>query len=294
MAFIRPDLLRKSLDHLASLSPEILYVSIDGPRNKNEEALVEQCRAIALNPGWNCEIVPLFRDNNIGLAQSFVQSMEKMFSEHEFGIFLEDDVLLSPTFLNFAEEIFIKYRNNDRVGHINASNFNQDPNGCSLNSYYFSEYTHVWGFGTWRRMWKKYDLNMKEWKSLDQKKFIRNHSFSLREGRNLKKMFDLHCENPDPWACDYQWQFNILYNHSLAITPAVNMSINVGFEREDSTHTKGKNPMLSPIGLCSFPLKHPSVVERSIDNDKALAKKMCPSYSSVYFNKILNKINLFS
>ena len=127
-----------------------------------------------------------------------------------------------------------------------------------------------------------------------KKKFIKNHSFSLREGKNLKKMFDLHCENPDPWACDYQWQFNILYNHSLAITPAVNMSINVGFEREDSTHTKGKNPMLSPIGLCSFPLKHPSVVERSIDNDKALAKKMCPSYSSVYFNKILNKINPFS
>ena len=52
--------------------------------------------------------------------------MNKMFSEHEFGIFLEDDVLLSPTFLKFAEEIFLKYRNDERVGHINASNFIPD------------------------------------------------------------------------------------------------------------------------------------------------------------------------
>ena len=124
MAFIRPDLLKKSLKHLSVIKPKILYVTIDGPRNKREEELVEQCRVLALNPGWDCEIIPLFRNDNIGLVQSFVQSMEKMFSEHEFGIFLEDDVLLSPTFLKFAEEIFIKYRNDDRVGHINASNFN--------------------------------------------------------------------------------------------------------------------------------------------------------------------------
>ncbi len=115
MAFIRPDLLKKSLKYLSVSQPEILYVSIDGPRNKREEALVEQCRVIALNPGWDCEMVPLFRNNNIGLVQSFVQSIEKMFSEHEFGIFLEDDVLLSPTFLKFAEEIFIKYRNDKNI-----------------------------------------------------------------------------------------------------------------------------------------------------------------------------------
>jgi hypothetical protein len=294
MAFIRPDLLRKSLEHLRYLSPNILYVSIDGPRSKDEEGLVEECRSIALNPGWKCEIVPIFRDENIGLVKSFVKSMDKMFSEHEFGIFLEDDVLLSPTFLNFAEEIFIEYRNNNRVGHVNASNFIQDFQKPFSDSYFFSEYSHVWGFGTWRRIWKNYDLDMKSWKSVDQKKLINRHAFSLRERKHTKKMFDLHCENPDPWACDYQWHFNLLFNNALAVTPSVNMSLNIGFDREDSTHTKGQNPMALPLSKCSFPLKHPSIVERSIDYDKALAKKMCPSYSSVYFNKILNKINPFS
>jgi len=294
MAFIRPDLLKKSLDQLTVLSPQVLYVSIDGPRSKNEEALVEECRSIALNPGWNCEIIPLFRDENIGLVQSFVKSMNRMFSEHEFGIFLEDDVLLSPSFLKFAEEIFLKYRNDERVGHINASNFIPHFKKPCSDSYYFSEYSHVWGFGTWRRIWKKYDLDMKSWKSIDQKKLLHKHSFSLRERKGIKKMFDLHCENPDPWACDYQWQFNLLFNNALSVTPAVNMSLNIGFNREDSTHTKGQHPMASPLSQCSFPLKHPSVIERSVCYDKALANKMCPSYSSLYFNKIVNKLNPFS
>ena len=107
-------------------------------------------------------------------------------------------------------------------------------------------------------------------------------------------MFDLHCENPDPWACDYQWHFNLLFNNALAVTPSVNMSLNIGFDREDSTHTKGQNPMALPLSKCSFPLKHPSVIERSLAYDKKLAKKMCPSYCSIYFNKFLKKINPFS
>ena len=135
---------------------------------------------------------------------------------------------------------------------------------------------------------------MKAWKSVDQKKLINKHAFSVRERKNIKKMFDLHCENPDPWACDYQWQFNLLKNQSLAVTPSVNMSLNIGFEREDSTHTKGQNPMASSLRQCSFPLNHPSIIERSIVYDKTLAKKMCPSYCSVYFNKVLKKINPFT
>jgi len=294
MAFIRPDLLRKSLKHLAEIAPKVLYVSIDGPRNIAEHKLVSQCRSMVLNPSWECEVIPLFHDHNVGLVKSFVNGMNLMFSEHEFGIFLEDDVLLSPSFADFALEIFVRFKDDSRVGHINASNFLPKYESANDYSYYFSQYSHVWGFGTWSRMWKKYDLNMKAWKSVDQKKLIYEHAFSMRERKNITKMFNLHCENQDPWACDYQWQFSLLFNHALSVTPIDNMSVNIGFEREDSTHTKGRNPMASPLSQCAFPLKHPSVIERSVCYDKVLAKKMCPSYSSLYFNKIVNKLNPFS
>lgn len=292
MAFIRPDLLKKSLDQLVKLAPSVMYVAIDGPRNEHEEGLVKKCRTLALNPEWDCQIIPLFRDENIGLVQSFLQGMNKMFSEHEFGIFLEDDVLLSPSFYKFAHELLIRYRDNNNVGHINASNFlpNFSPKNNRI-SYLFSNHPHVWGFATWKRMWESYDLNMPAWKMTDQKKLLNEHCFSNREKASLKHLFDLHCENNDPWACDYQWIFNCLNKKALSITPKENMSLNIGFERIDSTHTISSNPHANLLEECTFPLLHPNRVERDLDYDKALSHKLCPSHSSVIIGKIKNKFS---
>jgi hypothetical protein len=285
MAFIRPDLLKKSLQYLSYSKPSILYIAIDGPRNEKEEKLVNKCKKLVSEPGWDCEVIPLFQDHNIGLVKSFLFGMEKMFSDHEFGIFLEDDVLVSSSFLNFCEELFEYYRENKLIGHINASNF-LNMNNKNNNSYFFSEYAHVWGFGTWRRMWKTYDINMSNWKYIDQKRVLKEHCFNYRERNSLKKMFDLHCNNPSPWACDYQWTFNLINNNALSITPYSNMSLNVGFDREDSTHTKNKNPFYRKIQNCTFPLSHPQKIQRNTDIDRMTSNMLSPSYTSIYKSKI--------
>ena len=100
MAFIRPDLLRKSLSQLAKFSPPILYVVADGPRNEKEEFLCSESRKIAMNPGWDCEIIPIFSDRNQGLVPSFLRGMNQMFKDHEYGIFLEDDISVFALSIN--------------------------------------------------------------------------------------------------------------------------------------------------------------------------------------------------
>ena len=293
MAFIRPDLLRKSLGQLSKFAPSVLYVVGDGPRNKNEEDLCSQSRKIALNPGWDCEVIPLFSNENQGLVPSFLLGMNRMFEDHEYGIFLEDDILLSSSFYAFAKELLVKYRNNPRIGHINASNFAPEfrHRVKDKSSYFFSNHPHIWGFATWKRMWDSYDVNMAEWRKVNQKKLLNEHCFSHREKRSLKHLFDLHCENPDPWACDYQWIFNCLHNKSLSITPKCNMSLNIGFERADSTHTFGANPLANPLQECTFPLSHPETITRNIRFDQALSKKVCPSDTKLLTGKIINKLS---
>ena len=291
MAFIRPDLLRKSLEQLAKASPPILYVVGDGPRNEKEEILCSKSREIAMKPGWDCEVIPLFSDENKGLVPSFLCGMNRMFKDHEYGIFLEDDILLSPSFYPFAKELLVKYRDNPEIGHINASNFLPKFSWKdSQDSYLFSNQPHIWGFATWRRMWNSYDVNMPAWKTADQKKLLDEHCFYKREKSSLKHLFDLHCENPDPWACDYQWIFNCWYNKALSITPKKNMSLNIGFDRTDSTHTTGGNPLATPIHSCDFPLNHPSKVSRNIAYDRALSNRICPSELSKLIGKFKNKI----
>ena len=292
MAFIRPDLLRKSLSQLAKFSPPILYVVADGPRNEKEEFLCSESRKIAMNPGWDCEIIPIFSDRNQGLVPSFLRGMNQMFKDHEYGIFLEDDILLSPSFYPFAKELLVRFRDNAKVGHINASNFlPQASSKESKDSYFFSNHPHVWGFATWKRMWDCYDLEMKGWELVNKKKMLREFCFSWRERRGIKKMFDLHCNNPTPWACDYQWIFNCLYNKSLSITPKCNMSLNIGFGRSDSTHTIGQNPLSNPLMESTFPLIHPHEIIRNFKYDRALSNKICPSDFSVFTGKLKNKLS---
>ena len=116
MAFIRPDLLKKCLQHLEKFAPPILYVMGDGPRNEKEAALCEQSRELALSPGWKCEVVPIFNDRNEGIVKSFIKGMNLMFSDHEYGIYLEDDIMLSPSFYQFAHGLLIKYKDEPKIG----------------------------------------------------------------------------------------------------------------------------------------------------------------------------------
>ena len=79
MAFIRPDLLKKCLHHLEKFRPPVIYVMGDGPRNEKEAELCQESRSIALNPGWDCDIIPIFNDENEGIVKSFIKGMRECF-----------------------------------------------------------------------------------------------------------------------------------------------------------------------------------------------------------------------
>lgn len=290
MAFIRPDLLRKCLNNLSSFKPPVLYVMGDGPRNSTEKRLCERSRFLALNPPWKCKVIPIFNEQNEGIVKSFIKGMNKMFSEHEFGIYLEDDIMLSPSFYQFAQELLIKYRDEPKIGHINATNVAPHYRNLEDRSYYFGNYITEWGFATWRRVWQKYDVNMIDWKHVDQRYLLKKTTFNLRSRRSLRRMFDLHCDNPSPLAWGYQWHFNCLNNNLLSITPSKNLSWNLGFERNDSTNTFGKNPFKNSLDNLIFPLKHPANILADTTFDKRMEDEICPSYWKVFIGKLGNRI----
>ena len=103
-------------------------------------------------------------------------------------------------------------------------------------------------------------------------------------------MFDLHCDNQDPWTWDYQWVFNCMFKDTLVISPKVNLCLDIGFEREDSTHNKGANPFSNPLEDLEFPLVHPSDIVRNWTYDRALSGAICPSAFQAFKGKLLKKI----
>jgi hypothetical protein len=78
----------------------------------------------------------------------------------------------------------------------------------------------------------------------------------------------------------------------LSITPSKNLSINLGFDRNDSTNTFGKNPFRYDLEDISFPLKHPENIIADSTFDKRTEETICPSHWKVFWGKLSNKINM--
>ena len=62
-------------------------------------------------------------------------------------------------FFYFCEELLNKYEDDPRISMITGNNF-QDGKIRGDGSYYFSGYNHIWGWATWKRVWRIYDKNM--------------------------------------------------------------------------------------------------------------------------------------
>ena len=103
---------------------------------------------------------------------------------------------------------------------------------------------------------------MPEWNKINQLDLLKKFCFSSRERKNIKKMFDLHSENQNPWTYDYQYMFNCLNRDTLAITPTKNLCKNIGFERDDATHNKGHNPFMFPLEDLISPIISPLQIKR--------------------------------
>jgi hypothetical protein len=79
-------------------------------------------------------------------------------------------------------------------------------------------------------------------------------------------MFDLHCNNNDPWTWDYQWVYSCWKTNGLSIVPANNLVSNLGIGPDASNtianrQVKEYPPITNPV---NFPLKHPDLLRDTL------------------------------
>ena len=75
----------------------------------------------------------------------------------------------------------------------------------------------------------------------------------------------------DTW--DIQWFYTLVKERGLNIVPAVNMVENLGFGREDATHTTGETDQDFTTHPMDFPLRHPERVALDREYDKAYERE---------------------
>lgn len=273
--FNRPDHTARLLARLAEIRPRTLLVVADGPREGNA-ADARNCakvRELIDRIPWECQQIRELAPANLGCRDRVASGLSWVFSGVEEAIILEDDCLPDPSFFRFCEELLARYRDDERVMMISGDNFL--PGALAgRESYYFSRYAHIWGWASWRRAWRHYDVGITEWARLRETDWLLRAVEGNRSAERFwARCFDLAHEGAvDTW--DYQWVFACFARRGLSAMPRTNLVSNIGFD-EHATHTRAESVWsnLRAVPL-RFPLTHPSLVEANAAMDRATEAKV--------------------
>jgi hypothetical protein len=266
LIFNRPDVTQIVFDIIKQIRPKFLYIGADGPRadKPEDKILCEETRNIVSKIDWSCNVKTLFEDKNLGCGVAPAKAITWFFDHVEQGIILEDDIVPDESFFKFCEETLEYYKNAHNIMHISGCYFLESFIAHPSESYYFTKHIHVWGWATWRRAWKYYDYDMKDWPSLRSKKDLATYYDGY--GTFWEEIFDkMIIKGNDIW--DYQWMFAIYKERGVAINPTVNLTQNIGFNSK-GTHTLNPDSIFTKVKLSSLSeIVRPSAINIHFEKD---------------------------
>lgn len=254
LVFNRPDHTQKLIEALTLVKPKQIFIVADGPR-KQVAGEAERCaevRKMMNNLPWECSVTTLFREENLGCAQSVGRGISWFFEQVEEGIILEDDCIPHPSFFTFCTELLERYRDDNSVVHIGGCNF-QNGKKRGPADYYFSIYNHIWGWATWRKNWQHFEYDINPEGNTEMKAYVRSRTI----WNYMQRQFELVMDGTlSSWG--FRWTYACWKQRGLSIVPNVNLVKNIGFG-EGATHTTSTNTPQASLQLNSIksPLTHP-------------------------------------
>ena len=281
LVFNRPDHTRRSFEAIRARRPTRLFVAADGPRAHalNDWQRTEEVRRIATAVDWPCDLRTFFRAVNVGSRTAIPKAISWFFTQVSEGIILEDDCVPNDSFFTFCAELLARYRNHPRISSIAGTN---PLDGLSRHtedrsaSYYFSRYSHTWGWATWRRAWlnrQNLPTDPRVRRAASTRALrnaqIRNPISRIFWARTIRNRVLVDVPN---W--DYHWQVSLWSQDLLSIIPSVNLITNIGYGEESTNTTWAESPLAErPTFSLPEPLTHPKNVTRSAQADAYFERK---------------------
>ena len=180
ICFNRPILTKKVFKQIKKKKPSKLFIIMDGPRHKYSEDLknIKKVKKIFREINWKCKVYKDYAKENLGLKRRVVTGLNWVFKKVDKAIILEDDCYPTDNFFTFCESMLNFYKDNKKVLAITGNNFQTAP--IDNKSYYFSKYSHIWGWATWRSTWDLFN---------DEEKYIRKF-LNSKKFKRINKIVD--------------------------------------------------------------------------------------------------------
>jgi len=253
------------VERVAAARPDRLLVVADGPRDASESHLCEAARDVVRRVSWPGEVLWNISDSNLGARYRVSSGIDWAFSLVEDAIILEDDCLPEPSFFDFCVELLDRYRDDERVMQIGGSSLTGGRVAVE-DSYYFSKYFHTWGWATWRRAWRHFDVSLARWPAIREKGAFTFDDWV--EKRFWTTVFDRVYDRDINTSWDYQWMFAMWCHSGMSVVPRSNLVTNIGFGPGGTHYTKDHRFARISTGSLGT-IVHPEAVIRNAAADRA-------------------------
>ena len=236
ITFNKEDTTKKVLKKILDINPKHLIIASDGPRNKSEEEIISNLRN-HFDKEINVNFIKIYSDSNKGCKEGVRYAVSKSFEFFDELIIIEDDILPSKKFFKFSEKMLHMYKDEKQVNLI--SGYNYLLKSKTNQNFYFSKYSLIWGWATWKDRWEDNTILNKE--TLNY--FIETKADKVFDRSDEEIYFINHFrevvnDNLDSWA--FGVTFSNFLNNKLTIVPKYNLTKNLGLGHKSATHTKSK------------------------------------------------------
>lgn len=300
--FTRPDTFEKVFEKVREVKPKKLFLIQDGARNENDIPKILECRKIAENIDWECEVVKDYSEVNLGCGVRPQSGITNALKQVDRLIILEDDCVPNISFFKYCEENLERYKNDDRICYISGLNHFESWD-CGESDYFFTKTGAIWGWATWARVWNKYyDYNLKntgdEYVFKTVEKQITNQYIAEARTKTLLKAQKACVKGEKLSYWDAQWGFVKYSQNMLVIVPKYNLIHNIGIgvgsthatSLKEAKYQKYKNFVFIPTKELEFPMKHPDFCVCDVDYDDLVYKCSAGNTIKRNFVKIVKKL----
>lgn len=247
----RADNTRETLRALLNntLAPQTdLYVYSDGGRDEVSWALVREVRAVLREIEDEVRLTRALhsmtiveRPVNYYLERNIIEGIADVFTRHDTIIVLEDDIVTSPYFLQFMDDAFRLYQDDERVMHV--SGFTRlTPSRPAKEGTYFTPFMAGWGWGTWRNCWQQH---FRHYQSRDEAlEGLTPDDINVLEYGGVFPCLKHLDRQPIPW--DICWGIAIHRAGGLCLYPTHTLVRNIGLDA--GTHFRSLDHQFSLFG----------------------------------------------
>lgn len=248
----------------AAESPLIVYS--DAARDDSSQSEVEEVRHYLHTISGFGSIEIIERQENLGLARNIIDGVTTQINRYGQVIVLEDDLIVAPYFLRFMNDALDTYKDEPRVGHIQACDFTKD---VSLPNTFLIKWTGSWGWATWKRAWQCFNPDGKALlQQLEERRLTRTFDFdgTYRFTRMLRRQTE---GKNNSWAI--RWNASLFLADILSLNAGRSLVQNNGFDGT-GTNCGGGGLYDSSLWLKPLPVERISPIAENPEARRCFAR----------------------